>query len=206
MPPSLDAVVMRALAKDPAERYADADELIAALEAERARLPAIAARAAALAPEPVHGTLQPRRHRAATGPMLVAPPLPYRTGTAGRRRRRAATVGSLWWSLGALLVAGAVAAAILLLGSSNNTKVRVPDVAGQTEQAASASLRRVGLTGRPSLAPSPTVRSGLRLQPDPAPPGAAREEDASRSSSPAGPGTAPSPTSTDSPIRRPKNG
>ena len=35
LPPSLDAVVLRALAKDPAQRYADADELIAALQRER---------------------------------------------------------------------------------------------------------------------------------------------------------------------------
>src|ERR1700758_1200419 len=39
LPASLDAVVLRALAKDPIERYADDDELIAALEAERAQLP-----------------------------------------------------------------------------------------------------------------------------------------------------------------------
>src|SRR6478609_6049072 len=38
LPASLDAVVLRALAKDPIERYADDDELIAALEAERAQL------------------------------------------------------------------------------------------------------------------------------------------------------------------------
>ena len=31
VPPELDAVVLRALAKDPAERFADADEFLAAL-------------------------------------------------------------------------------------------------------------------------------------------------------------------------------
>src|SRR4051812_42653466 len=35
IPPALDAIVMRALAKDPAQRFADADEFIAALERER---------------------------------------------------------------------------------------------------------------------------------------------------------------------------
>ena len=35
VPPALDAVVMRALEKDPARRFADADEFIAALEAAR---------------------------------------------------------------------------------------------------------------------------------------------------------------------------
>jgi hypothetical protein len=47
IPPSLDAVVLRALAKDPAHRYANADELIAALEHERQLLPALAAAPAA---------------------------------------------------------------------------------------------------------------------------------------------------------------
>src|SRR3984885_15412712 len=45
IPPSLDAVVLRALAKDPAQRYPDADALIAALEHERQALPALSATA-----------------------------------------------------------------------------------------------------------------------------------------------------------------
>src|ERR1700681_1489779 len=36
--PSLDAIVLRALAKNPEERFADADEFLAALDGERARL------------------------------------------------------------------------------------------------------------------------------------------------------------------------
>ena len=38
IPPELDAVVLRALEKDPADRFADADEFIAALEQVRAVL------------------------------------------------------------------------------------------------------------------------------------------------------------------------
>jgi eukaryotic-like serine/threonine-protein kinase len=36
--PNLDAIVLRALAKDPAQRFADADEFLAALDGERERL------------------------------------------------------------------------------------------------------------------------------------------------------------------------
>ena len=104
IPHSLDAVVMRALAKDPAQRYADADELIVALERERevlrayqgAAIPAAYPTAAtALADQPP-----------ATGSMLVVPPL----GPPGedelppeeRGRRR----WWLWAVVATLVVAG----------------------------------------------------------------------------------------------------
>src|ERR671917_443003 len=45
--PELEAVVLRSLMKDPAERFADADEFIAALEAAASRIPSPAAIAAA---------------------------------------------------------------------------------------------------------------------------------------------------------------
>src|SRR4051812_1441603 len=43
VPPELDAIVLRALEKDPARRFADSDEMIAELEALRDRLAAIPA-------------------------------------------------------------------------------------------------------------------------------------------------------------------
>jgi serine/threonine-protein kinase len=49
VPPALEAVVMRALEKEPAYRFADADEFIAALQAARAGAPPVAG---AAAPQP----------------------------------------------------------------------------------------------------------------------------------------------------------
>jgi len=150
LPHSLDAVVLRALAKDPIERYADDDELIAALEAERELL---GGNGYVPAPLPAEPSYEPP-----TG-MMFAAPLPYAPDTApaqnGGRDRRI-----LWWSLGILAVAAVAVAAILLL-SSSTTQVRVPDVKGMTEQAAGTALRDAGLEPVPSFAASATVRSGL---------------------------------------------
>jgi serine/threonine-protein kinase len=70
----------------------------------------------------------------------------------GRRRRRWLLI-----LLATLVAVGAVAAVLLL---SPAGKVTVPEVTGQTEQAAGAILRRSGLTPIPSLTPSSTVPSG----------------------------------------------
>jgi eukaryotic-like serine/threonine-protein kinase len=162
IPPSLDAVVLRALAKDPAQRYADADELIAALEHERQALPALAT---AATPD---GYVRQGAY-AGAGWLLAAPATgqyeieedPAALEARRRRRRRA-----LLWGLAIVVAAGAVVA-VLLLGSSNAT-VTVPKVTGQSEQAAGATLRAAGLDPLPSLHSSVSVPSGLVISQSPA--------------------------------------
>jgi beta-lactam-binding protein with PASTA domain/predicted Ser/Thr protein kinase len=174
-PPALDAVVLRALAKDPAQRYADADEFIAALQREREALPAsagarvLAAGApgeagwAAAAP-PGAQELAPaaaeRRDAAspATGALLLATAEGY-DEDAGPSGEGPGIRRVLLWGLIAALVAGAVVALVLLLSSSAGN-VHVPNVTGDTEQAASARLRAVGLSPVPSLSSSVTVAAG----------------------------------------------
>jgi eukaryotic-like serine/threonine-protein kinase len=159
LPPSLDAVVLRALAKDPIERYADDDELIAALEAERASLPVHAAAGHYVAATAVE---QPPPHEPPTGIMLAAP-APYfeEQGPLEERRNN-----RIWlWAIALALLAAAGVAAVLLLTPAG--KVSVPDVTGQSEQAASAVLRRAGLSPVPSLQPSSTVPSGLVISQSP---------------------------------------
>jgi serine/threonine-protein kinase len=163
IPPSLDAVVLRALAKDPAQRYSDADELIAALERERAELPAYHGAAIATAYEMAPTALA--EHPPTTGSMLVVPPLePPPTDEPpaddSRRPRRA------WmWALG--LVGVALAAILVVVLTSSSKEVRVPNVVGDTEQAAILALRRSGLQGDPKLAASVRVPTGLVVSQNP---------------------------------------
>jgi eukaryotic-like serine/threonine-protein kinase len=171
VPASLDAVVLRALAKDPAQRYADADELIAVLEHEREMLPAFAgapAPAVALSEVPPYHAPLAAAAYAGSGAVLVAPPA---TGQyelengqppdddGGRRR-------AMLWALGAVLVAAALVLALVLTRPSHT--VRVPSVTGRSEQAAGAVLRSAGLSPQPSLASSVTVPDGLVIRQVPA--------------------------------------
>jgi eukaryotic-like serine/threonine-protein kinase len=143
--PALDAVVMRALAKDPLARFASADEFIAALQQARA----------GIAPAPAPTTNGPP----ATAPALLAPPPPgdsQSAPAAARWRRRA-----LWAAAGVAALAILAALALLLLLPSNAGRVTVPDLAGQTQSVAVASLKREGLVPLVSLAANARVPSGL---------------------------------------------
>ncbi|HEY2767073.1 MAG TPA: PASTA domain-containing protein [Solirubrobacteraceae bacterium] len=149
VPPELDAVVLRALAKDPAERFADAEQFLVALEYVR-RL---------IAGEPGNGPAGNGPVSGATAALLlpVAEPLPE--GPRGNRRL-------WWWIAGGLLLAAAIAAAVLLLSPSKH-EVTVPDVTGQTQSVASARLAHEGLTAVPSQTPSTVVAVGLVIGENP---------------------------------------
>ncbi|MEA2225532.1 MAG: eukaryotic-like serine/threonine-protein kinase [Solirubrobacteraceae bacterium] len=172
VPPALDAVVLRALAKDPAQRYADADEFIAALVRERQALPASAGAVARAGPHngqrygaaaAVPGGQPHDGAPPATGAMLLADEGydedPGAGDGPGIRR-------VLLWGLLAALIVGAIVAAVLLLASPAR-QVTVPNVTGETEQAASAKLRRAGLSAAPSLASSASVSSGRVISQSP---------------------------------------
>src|ERR1700677_396317 len=153
LPASLDAVVLRAMAKDPAERYATADELIAALQHEREALPAHAGAAAA----PVYHAPAPAAApaplaSAGSGALLLAPAgagpyepydgvAPLEDGDARKRRLLLAAV--------AALVLPACGAGLVVVLTQSSESVRVPVVTGQTEQAAGSALRDAGLNPVP---------------------------------------------------------
>jgi serine/threonine-protein kinase len=205
LPQALDVVVLRALAKDPAQRYADADEFIAALQRERQALPASAGAAVLAAGSTGEGgwaassphastsaiTAQPYDGAPpATGALLLPAadgydedsPRPPGEGPGVRR--------VLLWALVAAIVAGAVVALVLLLSSSTG-HATVPSVIGETEQQALKKLRHDGLSPAPSLASSASVASGRVISQTPT--GGRRVSSGSRVSIvvSSGPGSAP---------------
>jgi eukaryotic-like serine/threonine-protein kinase len=149
--PQLEAVVMRALAKDPAARYPDADAFIAALQGQEVpAAPPTDATAIAAAPLPPPAPVLARE------PVTPAPPPPLDPDEEGSR----------WWAwlLALLVVAGLIVAAVLLLGSSK--KVTVPDVVGASQAAAQQALRAKGFATDATFEASPR-RQGEVIGQDP---------------------------------------
>ncbi len=132
--PQLEQVVLRALEKDPAARFPDAESFMAALEAARAGLPV------AGAGPPTDATMMVPAGAgwpvdAAPPTYGHAPPPPPEDDGPGRR----------WWlfALVALVVVGVLIAALLLL---RKDQVTVPSVIGADLATAQATLQREGFT------------------------------------------------------------
>jgi beta-lactam-binding protein with PASTA domain len=134
--PALEAVVMAALAKDPAQRWQSAEEFAQGLEAARSQIDAGidgAEGLAAVAPVPLHAPppeTMPAGNGDGAAPPVAEPP---------RRRRWP------WFTLG--LLALALAGFLLYLGLSGAfapEKVEVPRVAGQQLVRARAVLEQSG--------------------------------------------------------------
>jgi serine/threonine-protein kinase len=160
IPPALEAVVLRALEKDPARRFADADEFIAALE--RA------------GQDDATSVLQ------ATGPMVPLPPPDAYQDVAQVEQRYYGPAEpppevldedgdgrSRWWIalLVGLVVAGAIVAGLLLTGKD---KVDVPNVVGGPQAESELKLKRMGLATDVTLKESDTAAKGTVTGQDPA--------------------------------------
>jgi beta-lactam-binding protein with PASTA domain len=183
----LDAVVARALAKDPAERYGDADEFIAALEQARAGesplsaladgpvLSVLPASPATLAASSAGGP--PPARALSTVPLAAAVSAPTTVGpstgalllpAAGEADGEPPVGGSdsegnrrWWWIAVGILALVALGVALALLLSGGEGKVSVPNVTGQSQTLAVARLQRAGLSATVNQAASPTVPSGV---------------------------------------------
>ena len=148
LPPELEAVVLKALAKDPVHRYRDADSFIKDLEVVEERLrqgPVDVESTAVFAPLAVDTAptaLAPPPAVAVPEPPPAPPPPPAEEPEpeepAPERRRRRWLVAAI-----AAAVAGLAVLLFLLLGSGE--KVTVPPVVGQTLDQAQLRVERAGL-------------------------------------------------------------
>ena len=165
VPPALEAVVLRALEKDPADRFGDADAFIAAL----------ADAAAGIAPGPPTGeaTRVIAPPRAGTGRFVpVPPPDAYREPLPPVQPPPLAPPepdeggGGRWWIalLVGLVVAAVIVGALLLLG---HDKVRVPSVVGRSQNDAERALERQGLSSDVTQRASQDQPSGTVIAQDP---------------------------------------
>lgn len=159
--PALDAVVMRALEKDPGQRFQSADAFIAALD-QAMREPGGAGR----------GTTS-----FAALPPVVAPPEEEGEEDPDAKRKRRRT-----WLIVALLVAIILGALIGIFASRSNPTTAVPSVEGRSLQRAEEILEQRGFTvNQPPKQVHRQVEAGTVLEqdPSPAPPGKEAEEDCS---------------------------
>jgi serine/threonine-protein kinase len=143
VPPAVDAVVRRATARDPEERFPTAAAMAAALGAPGAPPHEIEAHHTSAIPMDALETIAvPSSRRRRRGPV---------------RRRRLAVLLAL------LLVAIAVPVGTRLLGTK-----RIPSVRGMTQEQAKAALERDGFTADPVVRNHPTVAAGRVISQRPA--------------------------------------
>jgi eukaryotic-like serine/threonine-protein kinase len=172
VPHELDSIVLRALAKDPADRYPSAE----AMDADLAR----AARGQAVAPETEEAATQVLRGAGAVtaatevirrpsgaAPPAYGPPTGFYEYDEPVRRR------SFWpWLLAVVLVAAAVAGGWYVYTKiqdqlAANKPVAVPLVEGQVERLAVANIRDAGLTPKIVRRPDDTVPATHVVSQDP---------------------------------------
>jgi eukaryotic-like serine/threonine-protein kinase len=156
IPPALEAVVMKALAKDAADRYTDAESFIRDLDAVAAGLDRGAVDTESTAvfvplPTPVAPPPPPSTRQIASAPVAAVEPPPVEavvievpppspTGEEPHEERRR------WpWIAGAIALAVVALGAFLALVVLPKDQVHVPGVVGQTLDRATVELERAGL-------------------------------------------------------------
>lgn len=161
VPRELEAVVLRALAKRPSERYRTAEEMSRALAEARGILDGTGGTTRVI---PAAGDTGRTR---VMPPSRVGPPPPPEA--PGGRRRWPLIVGI------AVLVLAVAVGAFALMGGGGGEKVTVPAVEGLTSEAAQRALTDAGLEPLVQTVTDPDVAEGIAIDTDP-PVGSEAEE------------------------------
>jgi beta-lactam-binding protein with PASTA domain/predicted Ser/Thr protein kinase len=180
IPHDLDLVVLRALAKDPSERYQSAEEMDADLERVAEGLPvgpetaeaatAVLSGSGVMAAAPTSVIARPAQAvPTRPSPPGSTPPAGYYGYEGPPRRRR-----PVWpWVLSLLLLAAAGFAAWFAYTKiqdqlNQNKPVAVPNVVGSLESVAVPKIRAAHLVPRVKREPSTDVEKGRVISQDPA--------------------------------------
>ncbi len=147
VPPELESIVLRALEKDPADRFADADEFIAALQAASSRIPSdaaiAAAEAAAASLPPVVMRPIPPPSSTDTGVLLPVEPHQQASVTVAPLPVAARRRSKRWpWLVLAAIVGIALIIAIVMIAVPS--RANVPSVVGSSISVATQRLRSEG--------------------------------------------------------------
>jgi serine/threonine-protein kinase len=167
VPQWADAIVLRAMAKDPAQRYQSAAEMRADIQRALSGVPVAGPRTAA------YGATQrmgPATAMAAT-PTHAIPGYQYGEAEGDfppDRSKRRRTI--LLWLLGLLIVLGAVAAAAyLVLGGGAASGKAVPSVIGEPLATAKTAVHKAGLVPVVKYQTSNSFRKGHVINTSPLP-------------------------------------
>ena len=177
---NVDAVVLTAMAKHPADRYQTAAEMAADLELLSRNAVSRAARSHVEKPDEPETVVVPQRLSTPPPPpttampaaTAVAPAAPAAVGSRPaaapqpKRGSRALTVLAIVLTLGVIGVGGAFTYDFLT-NSSTATTQQIPNIVGLPENEAVLELEQLGFTVVLTTEPSPDVAEGLVIRTSP---------------------------------------
>ncbi|HEX3454612.1 MAG TPA: Stk1 family PASTA domain-containing Ser/Thr kinase, partial [Gaiellaceae bacterium] len=176
VPPELDAVVLRALAKNPDDRYQNADEMEADLE-RVARGRPVAATTMDSATQVLRAAPAAAAVGAATAATMIAPPATAATTVAPppvvEEEEYAEDGGAgrpLWpWLVAAGFVIAALVAGFFVWHELSSAKAQVPvnNYVNEPQANAEQQIRNAGLLPAPHKGPSGRYKKGIVFKQDP---------------------------------------
>ncbi|WP_157248439.1 Stk1 family PASTA domain-containing Ser/Thr kinase [Nonomuraea typhae] len=183
IPPWADAIVLKAMAKDPAHRYQSAQEMRADIQRAMSGMPVDAQTMAVTGYGGATRTLAATTQAGgpATGRTSAIPPYEYGdTEHGGRGGRRRASGGggnkavktALWIVIPLLIIGAFIGVAYAFLGGgggqpTGGEKIKVPSLVQITQKQAEDQLKAAGLVPKLADAFDPDVKKGVVISSDP---------------------------------------
>jgi serine/threonine-protein kinase len=163
IPAWADSIVLKAMAKDPAERYQSAAEMRTDIQRALSGVPVAAPPQATEMYAPGTQRMGPNTMMAGAQTGAISPYGPGEDGYGGGNGRRTA----LWWILGIIAAILLIVIGYLLLSGGGGKTAAVPSVVGMTQAKAEAAVTKAGLTPKVVKVSSASVKAGVVTQTNP---------------------------------------